>query len=794
MHLSRLILTAALAALAVSAAGAAEPASAPASSAPPPAAPAPGAAGPAAAPAAAAPTSAQESLAGPTAAPTAESILLQLSDRLTDEAERQHQVNQRMDYVIDRFQAVIADLESNDLIRQAGGPAFERLVQVLKILSARHVPDAARYLEEARRQLAALKPNLIAADKEIEIIIRELEKILASAVGQGDDLLRELEVIIRDEKRANQDTRQWGALLLQTPEAAERPRKEIAAVQDRIARRTERFMERLAQARDAETDPGRHLKIEKAHGVLDQNKVPKILAGATRDIEDKKPVSATRQQAEAIKWLEEAARLLRPDDAASDIQALKEFRDRLEKILREETELREKTEKVPAEKFPEHKNDLQVEQRAIDKETRAAANEVPPPASPEVKTHIQTADSEMQKAENQIARTEQQPATQSQKEAEKALQEAIRTLDKDIAAAEQAWQQQNQPMQNLADLAQKAMELAEKQKELRQETGQTQPQNLPQLAKPEQGLQQQAQDLNQQLPMPQFQQAAHAMDQAAQDLNHTRQQPAMQEQQKAIDALMSAAQALQQAQAALDLAAQQMQLMQQTAQTPQGQLPQLAPPQQGLQHETQAAQFPEAAREMGEAAQNLEQGQGQEAQHDQQAAIDSLLGQAAHAMGMEPGQPHLPGTMPGMVMMPGLMPGRRAMPLVQTPVPREMGIRDFGRGGIGGPQTPRGDDHWQILGARQRDTLYQKYARQLPPEYRDILGDYFEALSKEPQGRMRRPAAPVPPGPPSAAPSSAAPSSTAPSSTAPSSTAPSSAAPAPAPTAPAAPPKTETRP
>jgi DNA repair exonuclease SbcCD ATPase subunit len=693
------------------------------------------------------------SAAAPSPTEAAEAAILKISDRLLDEAERQHQVNQRMDTVIDRFIAIVIDLQSNSLIQQADGPGIDRLVKALKVLSTQHVPDAAKYLEEARKQLAVLKPNLVAADREIEIIIKELERLLASGGGAAEDLLRELEVIIQDEKRTHQNTKEWGAQLLQTPEAAERPRKEIAAAQDRLTTRTVRFMERLAQARDAETDLAVRPGMEKAHQVLEQNKVPKLLGGAARDVEEKKPVAAMKEQEDAIRFLEEAARLLRRNDQTSDLQAMKELRDRLERILKEQVELREKTEQVPQAEFEKQKNDLQAQERAIDKETAEAAQTVPPSASPEVKTHIDEADKNMQKAENQIAATQQQPATESQKEAEKALKEAIKTLDQDIARAEQAYE----PMPSLADLAQKALDLAQKQEELKQETGKTQPQDLPKLTTPQNNLQKEAQALTEQLPMPQFQQAAQAMEQASQKLERSEQQPAMQEQQKAIDALKNAAEALQQAQTALDLASQQQALMQQTARTPQGELPRLVPPQQSLQQRTEAAKFTEAAGQMHEAAKDLEQGQGQEAQHDQQAAIDSLIGEAAHAMGMEagmpePGQGHEPGppepgTTPTLSLMPGLIPGLRAMPLMRSILPpKEIGIRDFGRGGAAGSQAATGTDHWNPFGQRDRDALYQKYARQLPPEYRDLLGDYYEALSKEgPRATPRRaPPAPAP--------------------------------------------------
>jgi hypothetical protein len=47
-----------------------------------------------------------------------------------------------------------------------------------------------------------------------------------------------------------------------------------------------------------------------------------------------------------------------------------------------------------------------------------------------------------------------------------------------------------------------------------------------------------------------------------------------------------------------------------------------------------------------------------------------------------------------------------------------------------GKEAARRDAKWSPLGQRERDMLYQNYARELPIEYRDLLKDYYEALSK----------------------------------------------------------------
>jgi hypothetical protein len=49
----------------------------------------------------------------------------------------------------------------------------------------------------------------------------------------------------------------------------------------------------------------------------------------------------------------------------------------------------------------------------------------------------------------------------------------------------------------------------------------------------------------------------------------------------------------------------------------------------------------------------------------------------------------------------------------------------------GGPEVAKDKSKWQSLGPRERAAVDEKYARELPVEYRQLLEDYFEALSKK---------------------------------------------------------------
>ena len=47
-----------------------------------------------------------------------------------------------------------------------------------------------------------------------------------------------------------------------------------------------------------------------------------------------------------------------------------------------------------------------------------------------------------------------------------------------------------------------------------------------------------------------------------------------------------------------------------------------------------------------------------------------------------------------------------------------------------GYERGRGTGRWSPLPDREREALYQKFVGKLPREYRELLKDYYQALSK----------------------------------------------------------------
>jgi hypothetical protein len=54
----------------------------------------------------------------------------------------------------------------------------------------------------------------------------------------------------------------------------------------------------------------------------------------------------------------------------------------------------------------------------------------------------------------------------------------------------------------------------------------------------------------------------------------------------------------------------------------------------------------------------------------------------------------------------------------------------FEPGALTGDKPKGGRPEWDVLGRRDRAALNENFARELPLEYREILKDYYERLTR----------------------------------------------------------------
>jgi uncharacterized phage infection (PIP) family protein YhgE len=610
---------------------------------------------PAAAPAAPAATADDSGKVIASAAPVTDEQVKTVADRLLDEAERQHTVNRRMDASVTAFDSLIRDLLSNDLLARGNGAQMKRFVEILGVLNIRHVPNAEKYLQEARKRLEAIKPNVTAADGEIQVIVKMLDDLLkkAEANRSEDDLLTQLRLIIRNQEAMGTQTREWGKLLYSKPTEAEAPREDIRARQQQIAASVRQFEDRLNDAAKNETEPARKLDLDKASTAMKEYKIDKTLDKAAEDVSQKKPVPAVEKQADGLEKLRLIEKLLQATDQQQQqqqqVEEMKDARQQLQDILEKQEKLTQKTRQEQEKTFPEKAKQLQVEQHNLKKELEKAKQDMPEAADPEVKKPVEKAEEHMQEAAKDLEKTEQNPAVKEQEKAEEALKEALKKLDEQIAKAEEKaeeMQQNTEETQQLEQAIEQTQSLAKRQEQLKQQTEQTPAQNVPEQAKPQQQLSEEAKEA-------------------------------------------------------------------------------------GEEHKEAGEKLEEAAKEMHEAAKDMEKGEKPEAGEHQQKALDALhqaTEQLQHALQQhQQQQQHQAQPHPNEPNQPNQQPPDKIKPTKENKS-KEKGKREFGN--QKGGKVDDDKKLWDKLTQKEREALKQRFAGELPLEYRELLEDYYEALSK----------------------------------------------------------------
>lgn len=718
-------------------------------------------------------------IAWPASGSAQDQQILDMANRVLREANRQRVVQQRTQRVIDQLEVIYTDLHQNDLLDRGNAEQLAAVAQTLRRVHGEHVPQAAAHLQEARRQLQAMRPSLGAAGDELDVVVNELERIMSeSGVSvRSRALTQQLRLLIDQEQRLHEQTRDWGRESLSDPATAAERRDPIADRQGQIAEALEQFEQRLAQSREDSTDPLDRMRMERAAAALERGEPGRRLTDAANAVRSEDPFTAMENQQEALRVMQSALEALEQEPAASELDALRRRREQVEQLLARQTELREQTEAADAEAFAAQRREAQADQRNLERETGELARNSEAPAGGD--PDLQRAERAMQDAQEALGSTDQPRTGASQRQAEAALSDALNELDRKIAQAEARQQLGSNIQEQIDQLRRDQGALNEQSQQAAQQGGD--------MAEPkavQEALGQEAGRLQNRSPSPQtseaLQDAQQAMNQAAQAMQQGDTQGMQQSQAEAMAALdrasAEAAAAMQKMAEMMNAAGQlskmmqqQQSLMNQTAQAPNApQLGQLAQPQGALGEQAgQMGQMPspmqgqmgEAAQAMAQAAQALQAGQQGQAGQSQQAAMQALqsaqaaMSQAMGQMGpmgaqmagmmpgMQPGmQPGMGPQAPGMAMMPGqgIMPGMGQAPGTAPGIgliPGQRSGRDTGMdppGGsqVGGADPEAGNAAWQTLGPRQRQELQQRFARELPLEYRQMLEVYYESLAE----------------------------------------------------------------
>lgn len=552
---------------------------------------------------------------------------LKLADKLMNEAQRQHNVNSRMESAVGSLNALVLDLKSNNLVQEGKADELQKIGQVLGVLSVQHVPNAAKFLEAAKARMEELKtslnsPELSSAKKEIGTILAELQKLLTSAGNfqAAEDLLTELRVIIQKQEQLKGDTTELGKQLI-ADSSADGKKEDIASRQSDLSKDVDRFRTHLKEAKDSAGDPTEKARLLTAFAAMERMPLEAAMMGAAKNVNEKKAIAALKQQGQALTDLKELEKLLMSDKLLNELKDLKEIKQDLENLLKKQQEVRKETEK--SEMKPEQKKDLQAKQHEVEKKAEQMQQEHKDAIPPEAQPPLGQAREEMRKAEQKIDEQQKKDAVENQKKAEQKLQEALSAVEKQIQDKQQQMENQENPAEKTPEEKQleQLEDLTRKQEQLEHQTQQTQKPELAKLEKPQQEIAHQIEKMPKTDPL---EKANHEAQQAAKDLRDQKKDEAVQHEQNVLNNLREAVKQQQQ-----KIAKMRMKVDPQKVEDPEKEL---------------ERQFTRK----------------------------------------EPDK--------------------------------------IGRG--------EDDANWKAMDPREREKLYQKYERELPAEYKELLEDYYEALSK----------------------------------------------------------------
>jgi len=335
---------------------------------------------------------------------------------LAKEKSRQSIVGGELKLVIRKLEELVEDLESNKQFKQIQGDRMVRIKTILQKVTDVDVPSAIKYLVLAQQELASLRSHLGDADKEIRVILIELEKILGRA------LLNELREIIRDQEQTRDQTKEWG----KQDKPDERTQKDLAKNQGQLGQRIEAFKQKEEKAAKQETDPAQKQKMENSAKALDDKQVQQNVDSAVKNIQEKNSSEAVQDQNKVLDALREAEKALKADDNSSnenqqDYQAQNTPDDasKLEGLAQDIKNLANDIDQSAPQDFKDQKAEFQQREADLQNQLSDAADKTKSDKQPE--QGMEEAKKAMERAKGHLADDQQAPTVHALNEAVEAL-------------------------------------------------------------------------------------------------------------------------------------------------------------------------------------------------------------------------------------------------------------------------------------------------------------------------------------------------------------------------------------
>ena len=155
------------------------------------------------------------------------SKVLQTSERIRKLERRQKDVGRQLGSASGKIESLLRDLKSNDLEKKGKAGDITKMNGSLLEVKG-DLPVAEATLATARAKIEEAYPHLDTAGTQVSQIIIDLSRILNASETAilAEDLLREIRELIKRESFIWRETREWGKVLILSPEiaAADKPR------------------------------------------------------------------------------------------------------------------------------------------------------------------------------------------------------------------------------------------------------------------------------------------------------------------------------------------------------------------------------------------------------------------------------------------------------------------------------------------------------------------------------------------------------------------------------------------
>ena len=165
---------------------------------------------------------------------------------------------------------LIQELQSNKLMKEGGGKKLQTYQQVLKMVSNESLPLVTGHLRNARLEPKEASHYLTSAKEEVDAVVEELKKVLASSstLLLEEALITELKDMIKVQNEIRGKTAEWGKALLISPDTAEAGKGPLVQTQADMLNRYESFLKQLEKAKKDALDDLSKERFEQAAHVL----------------------------------------------------------------------------------------------------------------------------------------------------------------------------------------------------------------------------------------------------------------------------------------------------------------------------------------------------------------------------------------------------------------------------------------------------------------------------------------------------------------------------------------------